>query len=307
MSDTSKRVWRSCPVCGTEQSAAHFTKGSLSVVRCSRCSMLFANPVDAEFAEGTFYDQLATSFYLSPDKLDSDYSPVRFAREFRIFRQFCQQGAVLDIGCSTGAFLHQLREKFPNDYTVLGTDVSGPALDHAESKGVPVVRGNFLDHDFSSQRFQAVTFWAVLEHLVDPRQFLAKAASLLAPGGHCFLLVPNMSSLAVRLLGTRYRYIMDEHLNYFTAESLKRFVEREHVLTIVAMKSTHFNPVIIWHDWKRGEPRVPDVERAQLLKRTTGWKQSPLLIPAKWIYNVTERVLGRFCLADNLVIVLQRR
>ena len=306
-SETAKRVWRDCPVCGARNSEPHFTKGSLRVVRCPRCSMLFANPVDAEFAEGAFYDRLATPFYLSPDKLESDYAPVRFAREIRIFRGHCPRGAVLDVGCSTGAFLHQLQVRFPNDYTLLGTDVSGPALDYAERQGVPVLRDNFLDHDFGSLRFQAVTFWAVLEHLAEPGRFLAKAATLLAPGGHCFLLVPNMRSLAVRLLGTRYRYIMEEHLNYFTAETLTGLVGREHNFTIVTVKSTHFNPLVLWQDWRRDVARVPDAERARLLKHTTAWKQNPILAPAKWIYGGMERCLGRFRLADNLVMVLRRR
>src|SRR5678815_6071176 len=106
-SDIAKRLWRQCPVCGTEQGELHFEKGALRATRCSHCGMILANPVEAQFAEGAFYDRLAP-YYLSPDKLESDYALVRFARELRLFRRFCGQGAVLDVGCSTGAFLYQL-------------------------------------------------------------------------------------------------------------------------------------------------------------------------------------------------------
>jgi 2-polyprenyl-3-methyl-5-hydroxy-6-metoxy-1,4-benzoquinol methylase len=269
--------------------------------------MLFANPVQADLVEGGFYTRLAAAYYLLPEKLEGDYAPTRFARELRLFRQFCQAGRVLDVGGSTGAFLHQLISRFPNEYTVLGTDVSGPALDYAESRGVPVLRAPFLTHDFGGQQFDAVTFWAVLEHLAEPRQFLAKAASLLKPGGYCFALVPNMDSLAVRCLGTRYRYIMDEHLNYFTARTLRRLVEAERMFAVVTLNSTHFNPIVIWQDWRGGARRVPDAERAQLLKRTTRWKQNALLSPVKWIYHGVERILGSLHLADNLVVILKRR
>jgi 2-polyprenyl-3-methyl-5-hydroxy-6-metoxy-1,4-benzoquinol methylase len=269
--------------------------------------MEFANPVETQFVEGAFYDRLAAPYYLSPDKLESDYAPVRFARELRLFRRYCDQGAVLDVGCSTGAFLYQLAHRFPANYTTLGADVAGPALDCAESRGVPVLRTAFLEHDFGEQRFDAVTFWAVLEHLTEPGKFLAKAAVLLKPAGHCFVLVPNMNSLAVRCLGTRYRYIMDEHLNYFTAGTLGRLAAQERGFAIVALKSIHFNPVVLWQDWRGDGQRVPDAKRARLLKLTTGWKQNPLLGPAKWIYGGVERILGRFRLADNLVMVLQRR
>jgi 2-polyprenyl-3-methyl-5-hydroxy-6-metoxy-1,4-benzoquinol methylase len=269
--------------------------------------MFFANPIGAEFAEGSFYDRQAAQYHLSPDKLQSDYAPVRFERELRLFRRFCRQGSVLDVGCSTGAFLYQLAQRFPGDYITLGADVAGPALDEAERRGIPVLRAPFVEHEFGGQKFDAVTFWAVLEHLAEPRKFLVKASAVLKPGGHCFVLVPNMKSLAVRWLGPRYRYIMDEHLNYFTAQTLRRFATTERTFAIVALKSTHFNPVVLWQD-RRGAPHgVPDAERALLLKRTTAWKRNPLLAPMKWIYSGVERLLGRLRLADNLVVVLRRK
>ena len=195
--------------------------------------MVYADPVPEEFASGQYYDQSGGEYYLSPAKLESDYADVRFERELRLFRKHCTGGAVLDVGCSSGAFLHQLSKRWPGAYSLMGTDASGPALDYAESRGVRVVRGDFLQHDFGGQRFDAVTLWAVLEHLLEPGAFLEKAWSLLQPGGRCFVLVPNGQSLAARVLGTRYRYIYPQHLNYFTRATLKRLVERRHAAVIV--------------------------------------------------------------------------
>jgi 2-polyprenyl-3-methyl-5-hydroxy-6-metoxy-1,4-benzoquinol methylase len=294
-------------VCGTEGGEPLFEKGRLRVVTCGGCAMLFANPVEAQFIEGQFYNERAAPYYLSPDKLDSDYAPVRFQRELRLFRRYCKRGGVLDIGCSTGAFLFQLGQRYPSDYERLGTDVVEPALRHAESRGVPVLRSSFLEHEFGGRRFDAVTFWAVLEHLNEPRRFLAKAASLLPAGGHCFVLVPNMNSLAVRLLGKRYRYITPEHVNYFTAATFRRMIAREPHFRLIEMRTTHFNPVVIWQDWQRKRDAVPDAERAELLKRTTSWKTRPMLAPVRLAYRAAEGLLGGFRLADNLVAVLQRR
>jgi 2-polyprenyl-3-methyl-5-hydroxy-6-metoxy-1,4-benzoquinol methylase len=267
--------------------------------------MLFSNPGPAELVSGAFYFE--RPFYLSPDKLESDYAPVRFERELCLLRQHCKGGEVLDVGCSTGAFLFQLLNRFPGCYTALGTDVAGPALDYAESRGVPVLRAGFPEHDFGGRRFDAITFWAVMEHLAEPRKFLAKTAALLKSGGHCFVLVPNMESLGVRLLGVKYRYIMPEHLNYFTAATLRAFAKSEPRLEAVALRSTHFNPIVLWQDWRGSAERVADAERAKLLKRTTGWKESRWLRPLKWCYSAVERGLGAARLADNLVIVLRQK
>jgi 2-polyprenyl-3-methyl-5-hydroxy-6-metoxy-1,4-benzoquinol methylase len=302
-----KRIWRTCPLCGTEGGEVRLTKGSLRIVCCTHCAMLFANPVEAQFAEGAFYDRLVRPFYLSPDKLESDFAPVRFDREIRCFRRFCRKGNVLDVGCSTGGFLHQLTIRFPSDYNLLGADVAGLALDYAESRGLRVLREPFLGADFAGQRFDGVTFWAVLEHVTEPRKFLAKAATLLKPGGHCFVLVPNMKSLAVRLIKDSYRYIMPEHLNYFTRETLARLVAPEGTWQLLTLRSTHFNPMVICQDWRRGNRHVAEADRARLLRKTTAWKQSIWMRPAKWVYRAMESTLGRLGLADNLLMVLRRR
>jgi 2-polyprenyl-3-methyl-5-hydroxy-6-metoxy-1,4-benzoquinol methylase len=301
---TSAPVARDCPVCGRNEAAAYLQKGELRLVRCRQCAMIYANPAPAEYASGQYYDQAGTDYYLSPAKLESDYAAVRFERELGIFRKHCQGGAVLDVGCSSGAFLFQLNQRFPSCYQVLGTDVSGPPLDYAESRGVAVVRGNFPVQDLGQQRFDAVTFWAVVEHLLDPQAFLAKAASVLKPGGLCFALVPNVKSLAARTLGARYRYVYPQHLNYFTKVTLAKLVEKW--FSVVECRSTHFNPIVIWQDWRGGGKDISNPERAALLQRTTAYKQNPLLKPVKTLYKLAERTLGALALADNLVVVLRK-
>jgi 2-polyprenyl-3-methyl-5-hydroxy-6-metoxy-1,4-benzoquinol methylase len=264
--------------------------------------MVYANPVPSELASGKYYDQAGANYYLSPAKLRSDYADSRFERELGLLRKHCAGGSVLDVGCSSGGFLYQLRKRFGDGYNVLGTDVSGPALDYAQSRGVPVRRGSFLDQSFPCGSFEAVTLWAVLEHLLEPARFLERASQLLQPGGVCFVLVPNFESLATRLLGARYRYIYPQHLNYFTRATLTAFVGRW--FSVREVRSTHFNPVVLWQDWRHGDRDVPNPERAALLERTTALKQNPALQPIKLLYRLCEKTLGALNLADNLTVVL---
>jgi 2-polyprenyl-3-methyl-5-hydroxy-6-metoxy-1,4-benzoquinol methylase len=298
-------VPRSCPVCGHAEAADYMHKGGLRLVRCCSCKMIYASPVPGEFVSGKYYDRLATEYYLTPAKLESDFADVRFDREVRLFRKHCVRGTMLDVGCSTGAFLWQLAKRFPGDYELVGTDTSGPALDYASSRGLQIIRGTFPDADFAGKEFDALTFWAVVEHLSDPKGFLQRAWSILKPMGLCFVLVPNMQSLAVRLLGRRYRYIYAQHLNYFTRRTLLKLVE--HRFSVLEFVSIHFNPVVIWQDWRGGGAEVSEVQRAELLKRTTAYKQNPLLRPVKGLYHLAEKILGRLNLADNLALVLQKK
>jgi 2-polyprenyl-3-methyl-5-hydroxy-6-metoxy-1,4-benzoquinol methylase len=302
---TAASVFRNCPLCDHAEAQAYLENDTVRLVSCDRCGMIYANPVPAEFASGQYYDDAGAEYYLSPAKLESDYAPVRFERELRLFRRHCPGGSVLDVGCSSGAFLYQLKNRFPGCYEVLGTDVSGPPMDYAESRGVPVRRGNFLKQDFSGAEFDAVTFWAVIEHLLEPKQFLEKAWSILKPGGLCFVLVPNMDSLAVRWLGARYRYIYGQHLNYFSRTTLAKLAEPR--FAVVELRSTHFNPIVIWQDWRRGGKEISNAERGELLKRTTAYKLRRSMRPIKALYKIAEKTLGALNLADNLVAVLRRK
>jgi len=302
---TATPVSRPCPVCGDAEAADYLLKGGLRLVRCRQCGMVYASPVPEEFVSGTYYDRLGADYYLSPAKLESDFADVRFERELRLFRAHCARGAVLDVGCSTGAFLYQLNKRFPSSYDLVGADASGPALDYAAARGLRVIRGAFPVVDFAGEIFDAVTFWAVLEHLNDPRAFLDKAWSVLKPQGLCFALVPNLQSLAARLLGGRYRYFYPQHLNYFTRKTLLRLVEAR--FTVVASTCTHFNPVVVWQDWRGRGKDVSEQARAQLLKRTTAYKQNTWLGPVKALYRFVETALSRLSLADNLVVVLRKK
>ena len=329
-------IYRDCPVCDHNAARPHWQKGEVHIVRCGNCGMIYVNPVPDEMASGEFYDEAGTDYYLSPDKLESDYADVRFERELRLFRKHCPRGAVLDVGCSSGAFLFQLRKRWPTDYQILGTDVSGPPLDYAESRGVPVVRGNFLDENFTNQPasamptphpvplpigwgeggqrpgegnpgapFDAITFWAVIEHLAEPKRFLEKAQALLKPGGLCFVLVPNVRSLATRVLGKRYRYVYAQHLNYFSARTVSQLASTVG-FQVMRTQFTHFNPIVTWQDLWGGGREVSNVERAQLLKQTTAYKRSAAMKPLRVAYLAAERILVAFKLADNLVVVLRK-
>ncbi len=219
--------------------------------------MIYANPAAAEFASGQYYGAIGSEYYLWPAKLQSDYADVRFDRELRLFRKHCAGGAVLDVGCSNGAFLFQLNQRFPGGYEVLGTDVSGAALDYAESRGVPVVRGNFTEQALGGKSFDALTFWAV------------------------------------------------KHLNYFTQATLTKLVETR--FSAIEFRSTHFNPLVIWQDWRRGGVEISNRQRAELLKRTTSYKQNRWLGPVRASYHLAEKTLGALNLADNLVAVLRKK
>ena len=296
-------IERCCPVCGGEGKKTVLTKESVTLVRCSGCAMIFSSPVAESYVNGSFYEDAGRPFYLSPEKLAGDYSPVRFTRELRLFREACSRGKVLDVGCSNGAFLYQLGEQFPGDYELFGTDVSGPALEYAKSKGMKTIAKDFLAQDFPERDFDAITLWAVLEHVSEPLRFVEQAASLLKNGGKCIVLVPNWNSLARRILNGRYRYILGQHLNYFDERSLRKLVAGN--FEVERAVYTHFNPFVIKEDFRGGRERSGE-ERAKLLQKTNQLKERKGFF-LKSAYQCAETVLAHLKLTDNLCLVLRKK
>ena len=276
-------------------------KEGFAIVRCGVCGMKYIQ--DACVIPRDYYETDADRFYTSPDKVRGDYSSHRYDRELNAFTTYCSGGKILDVGCSTGGFLYQANLRFEGKYELFGTDIASSATEVAKAHGVKIIETNFFSEAFPERNFQAITFWAVLEHLPSPSAFLARTYELLASGGRVFVVVPNADSLAIRLIGSRYRYIMAEHLNYFSVDTLARlFAPRFRPLRVT---TSHFNPLVILQDFRRKNSPKPQ-ERAELLNKTNAMKSMKVLKPLRLGYRLCEDLLGRAELADNILGIFKK-
>jgi 2-polyprenyl-3-methyl-5-hydroxy-6-metoxy-1,4-benzoquinol methylase len=138
---------------------------------------------------------------------------------------------VLDVGCGSGAYGEHLRTR---GNTVWGVDA---ASDVAERAGRRLDRFMLADVTdlaavgalLGDQRFDAIVFADVLEHLPDPVATLCSYLRFLAPAGVVLVSVPNVAVWNVRaaLLAGRFQYTatgtLDRtHLRFFTRANLRR-------------------------------------------------------------------------------------
>lgn len=97
--------------------------------------------------------------------------------------------AILEIGCSGGPLMQRLRAHGYTDIT--GIDVSEPAIELAQARGVPhvsVMDGAALK--FADARFDLVIASDVLEHIEEEGQALREWKRVLRPGGQLLVFVP---------------------------------------------------------------------------------------------------------------------
>jgi SAM-dependent methyltransferase len=209
-----------CPLCGSAEHAPLFTKHGFSFVRCEECGLVFVNPQLDEEAVLEEYRTAATNdlwFDVLTSERQQELDRAKFGEVLDLLGPY--RGSLLDVGCSIGLFLHLAAER---GWEGIGLEPAPRAREHAREVYGLNVRPEPLDEaGFPEGSFDAVALLSVLEHTTHPVELLGECARVLRPGGALYVIVPNVESLACRVLGAEARtFDGRNHLVYFSAATL---------------------------------------------------------------------------------------
>jgi len=138
----------------------------------------------------------------------------------------------LDVGCAAGVFGKMLKEKY--GCFVWGIEPVTEMAQKASDRLDKVTTGYFDEKiDFGDQKFGAIFFNDVLEHMESPEKALQIAQTLLSPGGKIIASIPNIlhfETLRMIVKNKDWKYenagILDRtHLRFFTRKSIIRMFE----------------------------------------------------------------------------------
>jgi SAM-dependent methyltransferase len=121
---------------------------------------------------------------------------------------------ILEMGCSSGQFLFQLRNHGYQNVT--GIDISERAVKVCQEAGLPA---NVMDAqrlDFPDDSFDLITASDVLEHLADEKRALQEWRRVLKPGGRLVVFVP-----AFMFLWSKHD-VVNKHYRRYKLDELKR-------------------------------------------------------------------------------------
>jgi len=145
-------------------------------------------------------------------------------------------GPVLDVGCGNGAIARSL---IAQGYDVYGVDASesGIAIANAESPGrffVLDVSSGELPAGLAGKRFDVVISTEVIEHLYDPRGFIAFARRILQSGGEFIVSTPyhgyfkNLALAAAGKLDAHFTVLWDGgHIKFFSRRTLEQMLREQ--------------------------------------------------------------------------------
>lgn len=187
-----------------------------TVVECAKCGLGFVNPRPPRDRIKRYYPSDFYDYF----RQDLVFQQQRYAAEARFLRgtdSVNGRPRLLDIGCANGDFPRFMRGC---GWEVEGVEVSSNS-DPIED--FPVHRADFSSFPGAPRSYDAITAWAVLEHVHDPMAYFLKAGELLRPGGRFVFLVTNLASMSSRHL---YMEDVPRHLYFYTDTTIHKYVMR---------------------------------------------------------------------------------
>lgn len=219
-------VAETCMICRGELAPAvasprtsYAPRGAYRIDACASCGMGVTMPRPSEEELARCYE--ATYGYSTHDLIEPE---KRRRAAWLLEWSGVRTGRVLDVGCMFGFLLDEARRLGIETH---GIELSpGPAA-AAAAKGHAVFTGTIEAYaaDHPGTKFDAIFAQHVLEHVADPRSFLATARELLAPGGRVVICVPNFEARLRRLAPSSWGwYQVPVHLHHYSARALEHLL-----------------------------------------------------------------------------------
>jgi len=238
-----------CPLCSSGDGRELFKLDSLRFNQCPSCRFRFMNPALTSTGMGLLYEnssnlsevnQALEGYYEYEAGRENSQTREDYVKVLRLLEQglpATTKPKLFEVGFGNGAFLAEAQLR---GWEVGGLDTSTENCHRLrEEKGIEVEVGNYSDFNPAPSSVDAVAFWDVIEHTTDPRGFIQKAFTMLAPGGKLILATPNIGGLLNLVaefiyfvsfgkcdFAVRKLYVL-EHVGYFNRTTLSQLVQEE--------------------------------------------------------------------------------
>ena len=212
---------RACPVCACPDHVFHANNDHLDYVRCKKCTLIYMNPAPSAAAVDKGFegeDALLMKYFAIIRKYRSAPPPMpdpASDNKLRDIYAVKPSGRLLDVGCSTGEFLHKAK----HFYAVEGVEVNPHTAPVAEEHFT--VHKRFLHELRLPPVYDVVTLHQILYGVPDPVGLLRDIHAVLKDDGILYINSPNADSYAMSVFGGKANHLYGyTTLNVFNRQSL---------------------------------------------------------------------------------------
>ncbi|MBI2995633.1 MAG: class I SAM-dependent methyltransferase [Candidatus Melainabacteria bacterium] len=222
-----------CDLCKSKNLKTCFPYHTYSLVECRNCKLRFLDPLPSPDELKKLY---SSDYYFSPDsnlygysnyKEDVNLIVLTAIQRYNTLRLILGKSShlkLLDTGCAYGYYIDIARLY---GWDVSGVEINEECVKEAKNKlNLDVRKGTLEEQHFPAETFDVVTCWDMIEHLLNPSNFLQQVNRILKPGGYFLLTTPDVGSIPAKVLGKRWMgYKSYEHVYFFNKKTIKLYLE----------------------------------------------------------------------------------
>jgi SAM-dependent methyltransferase len=223
-----------CPICKNSKfiiigspylnpKISKIIKKDYKVVKCTVCNLYYVEPsIDFLPDEWKF---LYNSEYFQPmtNRYENNRAKKRKERLAKITQYSTNEiKNFLDVGCGEGFCLLEAENRGWNAY---GLDITDHRVKDAKKNSINFINTDLLSSKFPDNFFDAIYLDSVLEHVINPLDYLLEIKRILKTGGILYIGVPNENSLF-----NDFKKILYWFINKKVSNKIKPFKSPYHVV-----------------------------------------------------------------------------
>ena len=206
----------------------------LKLRRCRQCGCLWADDARQDEAMLVAAYERVSELYFESTENDPRY--LQFYRWIeQLLKQHVSGRTVLDVGCGDGTFLSTLS----SDWSKRGVEPSASGARLARERGLEVACGT-LDTTTESFEVDLISALDVIEHVVDPHNFIESLKQRLGKDGTVLLLTGDADAYPARIAGSQWSYLRwCGHISVFSQSGLRRLLESHGFQVLASRRCEH--------------------------------------------------------------------
>lgn len=221
-----------CPLCNVESQSElvhskirYGHKGK--ILCCVNCDFTFLFPRMAEEEQKLYYEATYRGEYEDVNvnvsqRFEADH-PEAQRRMKQISSHIDSKVSLLEIGSGSGAFLSIANSYFKR---AIGIEPDNPSQKYLKDKNLEI----YSDlKEIKGQKFDIIVIFHVLEHILNPIDFLKTLKKYLNANGKIIIEVPNIDDALISFYNIeefKDFYFCSAHVSYFSNKTLTDCIEK---------------------------------------------------------------------------------
>ncbi|RZK11205.1 MAG: class I SAM-dependent methyltransferase [Flavobacterium sp.] len=230
----------SCPVCQQERNKEKYQIRGWKIVECESCKFVHVNPrlekkELLKIYSSNYFDNKEVGYYhYTENEILRKENFRKWVYDALPFLNHSKPTQALDVGCAAGYCLEVFKEL---NWKAFGIELDKGLADSLRKREFEIFDSPLVNAT-TTEKFDFICLFDVLEHLTDLAENMKKLLSILKEDGIIVLVTPNYGSWQRKLFGKKwFQFKPIEHINYFDRRSLQKLVT-ENGFEIVQTKSS---------------------------------------------------------------------